>query len=55
MYSKELEEIIDAALADGVLTDKERMVLHKRAQIEGVDLDELDIVLDGIFINLYDI
>ena len=47
MYSKELEEIIDAALADGVLTDKERMVLHKRAQIEGVDLDELDIVLDG--------
>ncbi len=47
MFSKELEEIIDAALADGVLTDKERLVLHKRGQAEGVDPDELDIVLDG--------
>lgn len=47
MFSKELEEIIEAALADGVLTDKERAILHKRAQAEGVDTDELDIVLDG--------
>ena len=47
MLSKELEEIVEAALADGVLTDKERAVLHKRAQAEGIDLDELDIVIDG--------
>ena len=47
MLSKEFEEIVEAALADGVLTDKERAVLHKRAQAEGVDPDELDIVLDG--------
>ena len=47
MFSKELEEIIEAALADGVLTDKERAVLHKRAQAEGVDPDELDVVIDG--------
>lgn len=47
MFSKELEEIIDAALADGALTEKERIVLHKRGQAEGVDPDELDIVLDG--------
>lgn len=47
MFSKELEEVIDAALADGVITDKERAVLHKRAQVEGVDPDELDIVIDG--------
>ena len=47
MFSKELEEVIEAALADGVLTDKERAVLHKRAQAEGVDLDELDVVIDG--------
>lgn len=47
MFSKELEEVIEAALADGALTDKERAVLHKRAQAEGVDLDELDIVIDG--------
>lgn len=47
MFSKELEEIIEAALADGVLTDKERAVLHKRAHAEGVDSDELDVVIDG--------
>lgn len=47
MFSKELEEVIEAALADGVLTDKERAVLHKRAAAEGVDLDELDVVIDG--------
>lgn len=47
MFSKELEELIDAALADGVLTDKERLILHKRAQAEGVDADELDIIING--------
>lgn len=47
MFSKELEEVIDAALADGVLTEKERAVLHKRAQAEGVDPDELDVMIDG--------
>lgn len=47
MYSKELEEVIDAALADGVITETERKVLHKRAASEGVDPEELDIVIDG--------
>ena len=47
MFSKELEEVIEAALADGVLTEKERAVLHKRAAAEGVDPDELDVVIDG--------
>ena len=47
MYSKELEELIEGALADGVITDKERAVLHKKAEAEGVDPDELDMVLDG--------
>lgn len=47
MFSKELEGIIDAALADGVITDKERAILHKRAIAEGVDADELDLVIDG--------
>ena len=37
MFSKELEEFIDAALADGTLTEKERAVLYKRSQAEGVD------------------
>lgn len=47
MFSKELEEIIEAALADGTITDKERAVLHKRAMTEGVDPDELDVLIDG--------
>lgn len=47
MYSKELESIIEAALADGTLTDRERAVLHKRAMAEGVDIDELDIIIEG--------
>lgn len=47
MFSKELEEVIEAALADGVITEKERAVLHKRALAEGVDPDELDVVIDG--------
>lgn len=47
MFSKELEEVIEAALADGVITEKERAVLHKRALMEGVDPDELDVVIEG--------
>lgn len=47
MYSQKLEAIIEAALADGVLTDKERAVLHKKAAEEGVDPDELDVVIEG--------
>ena len=47
MFSKELEEIIEAALADGTITEKERAVLHKRAIAEGVDPDELDVIIDG--------
>ena len=47
MYSEQLEAIIEAALADGVLTDKEREVLHKRAAQEGVEADELDVYIDG--------
>lgn len=47
MYSEQLEALIESAIADGVLTDPERAVLHKRAMAEGVDPDELDIVIDG--------
>lgn len=46
-FSKQLEEVIEAALADGVITEKERAVLHKKAQQEGVDPDEIDVVIDG--------
>lgn len=47
MFSEELEMLINAALADGEITEKERTILHKRAQAEGVDPDELDMIING--------
>lgn len=48
MFSPELENLIEAALADGVLDENEKMALIKRAQKEGVDLAELDIYINSI-------
>lgn len=47
MYDKKLEQLIDAALADGELTQKEKQVLFKKAQEMGIDLDEFEMVLDA--------
>lgn len=47
MYSRELEELIEAILADGVITDQERKVLHNRAFAEGVSIEEIDVVING--------
>ena len=47
MYNEELENLIDAALADGELTEKEKQVLFKKAQSFGIDLDEFEMVLDA--------
>lgn len=47
MYNERLENLIDAALADGELTEKEKQVLFKNAQAMGVDLDEFEMVLDA--------
>lgn len=52
MYNEQLEQLIDAALADGVLTEKEKQVLFKKAQTLGVDLDEFEMVLDARFVKL---
>lgn len=52
MYNEQLEELIDAALADGVLTEKEKQVLFKKAQSLGIDLDEFEIILDARLIRL---
>ena len=48
MFSKELENLIQATIADGKLTEKEKAALVKRAQNEGVDLDELEIYIDSL-------
>lgn len=47
MYNEKLEQLIDAALADGELTEKEKQILFKNAQEMGVDLDEFEMVLDA--------
>ncbi len=45
MYNEQLEKLIDLALADGVLTEKEKQILFKKAENLGVDLDEFEMVL----------
>jgi hypothetical protein len=47
MYNSTLESLIEMALADGDLTEKEKQVLFKRAQSQGIDLDEFEMVLDA--------
>lgn len=47
MLTPELEQLIQYALADGVLTDKERAVLTKKAEAAGVDLDEFEMILEA--------
>lgn len=48
MFSKEMEALIEATLQDGVLTDQEKAVLVKRAEKEGIDVDELDVYIQSL-------
>ena len=48
MFSKELENLIQATLEDGILEDYEKAALVKRAEAEGVDLAELEIYINSI-------
>lgn len=52
MYNEQLEQLINAALTDGVLTEKEKQILFKKAQTLGVDLDEFEMVLDARLVKL---
>ncbi len=47
LYSSKIEKLIDMALADGELTEKEKQILFKKAEAEGIDLDEFEMVLDA--------
>ena len=47
MYPQELEQLISIAIEDGVITEKERQVLHKKAAKFDIDPDELDMVLEA--------
>lgn len=52
MYNEKIEQLIKAALTDGVLTEKEKQILFKRAQEQGIDLDEFEMVLDARIVEL---
>lgn len=52
MYSERIENLIKAALTDGELTEKEKQILFKRAEAEGIDLDEFEMVLDSRLVEL---
>lgn len=43
----EIEKLIDFALSDGILSDKEKNLLYKKADELGVDKDEFEMVLEG--------
>ena len=47
VYNQHLENLIEMALADGELTEKEKQVLFKKAEALGIDLDEFEMVLDA--------
>lgn len=47
MYNQELESLIEMALMDGELTEKEKQVLFKKAESMEIDLDEFEMVLDA--------
>lgn len=52
MYNEQMENLISAALADGVLTEKEKQILFKKAESMGIDLDEFEMVLDARLVEM---
>ena len=48
-YTKtiDLEKLIEAAVIDGVITEKERSIILKKASAVGYDADEVEILLDA--------
>jgi hypothetical protein len=47
MYNEQLEKLIEMALIDGDLSDRDKQVLMKKAESFGIDLDEFEMVLDA--------
>ncbi len=47
MYNEKIEKLIQLALADGILNEKEKQILFKNAETEGIDLDEFEMVLEA--------
>ena len=55
MYDPQLEKLVDMALEDGVITEKEKDILVKRAKLLGIDLDEFEMYLDSRLASLSNI
>ena len=47
MYNEQIENLINLALADGELSEKEKQILFKKAEAAGIDLDEFEMVLEA--------
>ena len=47
LIPEELDQLIQEYLTDGVLTDKERQVILRKAEGMGLDRDEIDLYLDA--------
>lgn len=47
MLTTELEQLINFAIEDGEITEKERSVLMRKAQEAGVELDEFEMILEA--------
>jgi ribosomal protein L32 len=47
MYNEQIENLINLALADGELSEKEKQILFKKAEAAGIDLDEFEMILDA--------
>ena len=43
----EIENLINMALADGEVTEKERLIILRKAESLGLDQDEIEMILDG--------
>jgi len=47
MYNEQIEKLIEMALLDGELTEKEREILIRKATESGIDRDEFEMVLEA--------
>lgn len=47
LFSPRMEALINSALRDGVLTDQEKAVLKRRAEKEGEDWDEVEMIINS--------
>ena len=45
--NKEIENLINMALADGEVTEKERAIILRKAESLGIDKDEVEMILDA--------